>query len=216
MLKFVVPKFATFYTSSGKELPTPTKIVMAASDIVTHYWWMAILGFVAFRYLWIKLTSSGRGKLKWGEIRFRVPIFGPLSLKIENSRFCHIMAALYKSGLPINRALEISGRTLENAAFIRDIDLLKAEVVQGGTMSDAMAKCRYFPTMIVDAAAVGEKTGALDEMMEAIAGHYDLEIHHTVKNLSTLIEPLMLFAIGGVVLLLALAMFLPMWSMGTT
>ena len=125
------------------------------------------------------------------------------------------MSALYRSGLPITRALEITGGTLENGAFRRDVELLRFELTRGRSLSEAMTQCRYFIPVLVEATAAGEKSGSLDEMLESIGAHYDMEIGHTVKNLSTLLEPILLLLIFGMVGLFALAIFLPVWNMSS-
>ena len=213
IMTFVVPKFASFYAHYKAELPLPTQIMMGASHFITSYWYLVGLFAGGLGLLYKRFTRTVKGKLKMGEIRFRMPVFGPLNLKVANSRFCHILSALYRSGLPMTRCLEITGGTIENGAFTREVELLKGEVTQGKTISEGMSHCHYFTPVIVDATAVGEKTGSLDEMLESMAGHYDIEVQHTIKNLATLLEPFLLFLIFGMVACFALAIFLPIWNM---
>ena len=142
-----------------------------------------------------------------------MPVLGALNLRVANARFCHILSALYRSGLPVIRALEITGGTIENAAFRRDVENLRAELMKGRSFSEAMASCRYFTPVVVEAVAAGEKSGALDEMLEGVGGHYDVEVEHMIKDLTTLLEPILLVAIFGMVGLFALAIFLPIWNM---
>lgn len=213
IMTFVIPKFAAFFAHYKAELPLPTKIMMGTSDFMQHYWYVlgviGLGGWIAFR----RYSRTARGKVKVGEFAFRAPVFGPLNIKVANSRFCHILAALYRSGLPMTRCLEITAGTVENGAFYREIELLQSEVSRGKTISQAMASCQYFTPVIVDATAVGEQTGSLDEMLDTMGGHYDLEVQHTIKNLSTLLEPFLLFIIFGMVTLFALSIFLPIWNM---
>jgi type IV pilus assembly protein PilC len=213
VMTVVVPKFASFFAHYKAELPLPTRMLMGFSNFVTSYWYIA-LGIVLFCvFAYKRYAKTSRGKLKLGDLRLRMPVFGMLNTKVANSRFCHILSALYRSGMSMTRALEITAGTIDNGAFHREMDFLRMEVTQGKTLSEGMANCKYFTPIIVDATAIGEKTGALDEMLESMGSHYDIEVQHTVKNLTTLLEPFMLFMIFGMVTVFALAIFLPIWNM---
>jgi type IV pilus assembly protein PilC len=213
IMTVVMPKFSSFYAHYKAELPLPTRLLIGFSGFMQHYWYVMglILGGIVFVYK--RYARTARGKLKTGALRLQLPVFGPLNIKVANARFCHILAALYRSGLTMTRCLEITGNTIENGAFAREIQILKGEVTQGKTISDGMLTCRYFTPVIVDATAVGEKTGALDEMLETMGTHYDVEVQHTIKNLTTLLEPFLLFLIFGMVAVFTLAIFLPIWNM---
>lgn len=213
IMTFVVPKFASFFSHYKAELPLPTRILMGFSTFIQNDWYMVAGVAVAGMFLFKKYAATARGKLKVGALRFKLPVFGPLNIKVANARFCHILSALYKSGLPIHRSLEITGGTIGNGAFMREVEILKSEVTRGRMISEGMASCHYFTPVIVDATAVGEKTGALDEMLESMGNHYDLEVEHTIKNLTTLLEPILLGFIFGMVTIFTLAIFLPIWNM---
>jgi type II secretory pathway component PulF len=146
-------------------------------------------------------------------LRFKIPVFGELSKKIGNARFGHILASLYKSGLSMPRALEVVANVIGNAHFALEVKKVRDKIQKGSTLSEAMKNSTVFPNVVVETTAVGEKTGALDEMLQAVADHYDLEVKHTIKNLTTLLEPLLLVGIFGMVATLALSIFLPIWNM---
>ena len=213
VMTFVVPKFASFFAHYKAELPLPTQMLMGASHFLVSYGYipalLAVMGVIA----WRRYARTRKGKVRVGEIQFQVPVFGPLHIKVANARFCHIFSALYRSGLPITRALMITAGTIENGAFYKEVETVAAEVTKGKTISEAMAAARYFSPVIIDATAVGEQTGSLDEMLEAMGEHYDLEIQHTLKNFATLLEPILLAVVFGMVTLFALAIFLPIWNM---
>ncbi len=212
IMTFVVPQFASFFSHYKADLPLPTRILMGTSNFFKNFWYVVILVGSGSVLLYKKYAKTGRGQLNLGRLRFRLPVFGLLNIKIANSRFCHILGALYRSGLPITRCLEITGKTIENGAFMREVDLLKDEVTKGKTISEGMETCQYFTPVIIDATAVGEKTGSLDEILESMGEHYDVEVQHTIKNLTTLLEPFLLFFIFGMVAVFALAIFLPIWN----
>ncbi len=209
----VVPKFASFYGHYKAELPLPTKMLMAISNFFVHFWWMMGLGGMVAYYSYLKYSHTKRGKLRLGHLKFQLPVFGPLNLRIVNSRFCHILSALYRSGLSMTRCLEITSGTIENGAFSRELEILKNEISEGKTLSEGMQRCSYFMPIIVEATAVGEKSGSIDDMLESMGAHYDMEVQHIVKNLTTLLEPILLFFIFGMVTLFALAIFLPIWNL---
>lgn len=209
----IVPKFTSFYAHYKAELPLPTRILTGFSQFVIDSWYLLILptALLFYAYAWYRKTV--RGGLRLGRLQFRVPVFGPLNLHVANARFCYLLSALYRSGLPMTRALEITSGTIENKAFARDVELLKGELVRGRSISEAMAGCRYFTPIVVEATAVGEKTGSLDSMLASVGSHYELEVQHTLKNLTTLLEPILLFFIFGVVIVFTLSIFLPIWNM---
>ncbi|QQR81219.1 MAG: type II secretion system F family protein [Deltaproteobacteria bacterium] len=213
IMTFVMPKFESFFAHYKSELPLPTKIMIWTSSFIHNFWYMLIIAGVGVMTAYKKYAATAKGKLRLGDLAFRLPVFGPLNTKVANSRFCHILSALYRSGLPINRCLEIAGATIDNGAFAREMDVLRAEVTRGRTLSESMAECTYFTPVIIDATAVGEKTGALDEMLESMGLHYDLEVEHSIKNLTTMLEPMLLGGIFGIVTVFMLAIFLPMWNM---
>lgn len=213
MMTTVVPKFASFFAHYKAELPLPTKMLMVSSHFFANYWWVIGLTLFVLIYGFRKYARTTRGKIRLGKLQFKVPVFGPLNLRIVNSRFCHILAALYRSGLSMTRCLEITGGTIENGAFTRELEILKSEITGGKTVSEGMRQCHYFLPVVVEATAVGEKSGSLDEMLEGMGTHYDMEVQHMVKNLTTLLEPFLLFFIFGMVTLFALAIFLPIWNM---
>ena len=132
---------------------------------------------------------------------------------MANARFSNIVGAFYKAGLPITDGLEITSKTIGNEAFSREIMQVKGEVKKGRSISAAMRDLNYFSPLLVEATAIGEKSGALDEMYTSIGEHYDSEVQHTLKNLTTLLEPMLLFGVFGMVALFALAIFLPMWNL---
>ncbi len=213
LLTFVVPKFAAFYSHFNAALPLPTRILISLSQSISRFWYIAAGLAGSLFYLFHRYRQTARGRLALGRLSFHLPVFGPLNLRVANARFCHILSALYRSGLPITRSLEITGGTLENEAFKRDVEIVRRELTQGRSLSEAMNRCQFFTPVIQEAVAAGEKAGSLDQMLESVGGHYDMEVGHTIKNLTTLLEPILLVVIFGAVGLFALAIFLPIWNM---
>jgi len=215
MLTFVVPQFHNLFSRFGAALPLPTKILVAASNAMTQYWWALLIFFLvawaSFRYL----VSIPAGKRLIDSISLKLPILGPLFLKIMMSRFTRTCAMLMRTGLPILETLRLSSKTVTNR-YIRDsIDTIQISVNEGKGISEPMKVSKVFPPMVYHMVALGEETGHLDELLIRVSEYYDQQSDYVIKNLTTLIEPILLFCLGGMVLFIALAIFLPMWSLSS-
>lgn len=215
LMTFVVPKFVDFYGRYGAELPLPTKILIGASSFFRNYWYLLLICFFMIVYLYRRFYMTRIGRLKIDRMKFKTPVFGNLNLKVANARFGHILGVLYKSGMAMPKSLEVVAAVIGNVAFSLEVLKVKDEIQRGATLSEALQRQTYFPPVIIETTAVGERAGALDEMLSTVASHYDLEVDHTIKNLTTLLEPLLLVGIFGMVALLALAIFLPIWNLST-
>lgn len=210
---FVIPKFATLYGNFKVALPLPTRILVFISTFFSKYWYIMVLiamaSVISFRFI----IKTGAGRNWWDRARLKFPIFGPLSLKASMSRFSMILGTLVKSGIPILLAMEISGRAVGNVIISAEVERVRNEIRGGRTLAAAMEEGGLFPPMMTQMVSVGEETGKLDEMLLRVADHLNTEVDYTVRNMSTLLEPMLLSVIFGMVLFLALALFLPMWDM---
>lgn len=215
LMVFVIPKFVDFYGRYGADLPLPTKIVIGISDFMRNYWFVLIAMVVGFVFIYRRIYRTNVGRLKIDRIRFQLPVFGDLNLKVANARFGHILAALYRSGLSMPRSLEVVSNVIGNRAFAIECQKVRDEIQRGSTLSEALGHQTFFPPVIIETTAVGERAGALGDMLSTVAEHYELEVGHTIKNLTTLLEPIMLIIIFVMVVVLALAIFLPIWNLST-
>lgn len=213
MMLFVVPKFVAMFSTFGAQLPLPTRMLIAGSNFMRNYLPLIIIGLGVLWFLYRKYYATPKGRFNVDKHFFKMPIFGSLALKVCNARFANIMSSLYRAGMPVTKALEITAAVIGNEAYMRDVKVLQSAVEKGSSIAESMRKLSYFSPIIIEATSIGEKTGSLDNMLKSIAAHYDMEVAHTVKNLTTLIEPIMLVCIFGIVLVFALAIFLPMWKL---
>lgn len=213
LMTMVVPKFEKFYAHYGADLPLATQILMGISNFTRDFWWLVIILVVALVILYKRYAASRSGKYQIDQIRFKLPVFGPLNMKVANARFGHILGGLYKSGLPMARSLEVVANVIGNEAFGMEVRKIADDIQRGSSLANAMQQREYFPPVLIETTAIGEHAGSLDEMLGAVATHFDLEVNHTIKNLTTLLEPIMLIGIFGMVTLMALAIFLPIWNM---
>lgn len=210
VMTVILPKFQGFYASFGAKLPLPTRILMGTSDFFLGYWYIIALIVGGTKFAYSRWVSTQRGRYLMDIFIWKLPVFGSLGQKVANARFANILGALYKAGLPVTRALEITAKTMGHAAFEKDIMGVKLEVEKGRGIAEAMRDVKYFNSLIVEATAIGEKSGALDDMYKAIGTHYDMEVSHTLKNLTTMIEPILLGFVFGLISIFALAIFMPM------
>jgi len=213
LVTFVIPKFATLYGNFKVALPLPTRVLVSISVIFSKYWYIMAVIAIAAVFSFQFFIKTGTGRAWWDRVRLKFPIFGPLSLKASMSRFSMILGTLTRSGIPILMALEISGRAVGNVIITSEVERVRNEIRGGRPLALPMEESGLFPPMMTQLVSVGEETGKLDEMLLRVADHLSTEVDYTIRNMSTLLEPMLLSVIFGMVLFLALALFLPMWDM---
>jgi len=215
MLAFVVPMFEGMYAELGGDLPLPTKILIAAGNLLKQFWFivfgLTVAGIVGFRR-YIK-TDAGRGV--WDATKLKFPIFGGLVGKTALSRFSRSLSVLSRSGVPILSALEIVAQTSGNRVMANAIDDVMASVKQGESLAAPLDQHPVFPPMVSQMMTVGEETGALDEMLAKVADFYDREVDDTVAALTSLIEPLLIIVLGVTVGGILIALYLPMFNVAS-
>ena len=213
IITFVIPKFVQLFAAFRTALPLPTRIAVALNRFIQGSWPLLIGGAVAAIASFQLYVRTKDGRLRWDGLKLRFPILGPLILKLTISRFTHILGVLTRSGIPILKALELTSRAVGNAALSLAIEGIYQEVEKGKAIAEPMAQDPLFPPLVVQMVAVGEKTGELDNLLQKISEHYDMEADYTIRNLATALEPILLLFIGAMVFFLALSVFLPMWDM---
>jgi type II secretory pathway component PulF len=213
ILGFVIPRFAALFSSFKVALPLPTRILLVLSVIFTKFWFLTLIIIAGAVYGFIKFINSGRGRPVWDNFKLKVYVFGRLNLMIIMARFCRVTAILLKSGLPILQILELVKKTAGNSIVEHSIDDIRNSVAEGKGISEPMKVSGLYPPIVTQMVAIGEETGKVDELLMRVAEYYDSRIEYMLKNLTTLIEPILIFFLGGVVLVMSLAIFLPMWNM---
>lgn len=213
LVTLIIPRFAKLYAQFETALPLPTQILLGIHYTITRLWWLVILLGVALVFLFRKLISNQEGLSWWDGLKLKVPIFGPLTLKLSMSRFCRITGTLMRSGVPILQILELVSESAGNKVISTAIDRIQASVNEGKGMLVPMKMSGLFPPLVIQMVAVGEETGKVDELLLHVSDYYDSQIDYTINNLVALIEPILIFALGIMVLFLALGIFMPMWNM---
>jgi type IV pilus assembly protein PilC len=215
MLLFIIPTFAKMFTDFGSTLPLPTRIVLGMSNVLRDYWWAlggTVLGVVVGLKAYYR-TDGGR--LVMDRLQLKVPILGDVVKKAAIARFTRTLGTLIKSGVPILTGLEITARTAGNKVISEAVMKTRASIREGETLATPLRQCEVFPAMVVQMIAVGEETGALDEMLKKIADFYDDEVDTAVDTLTSVIEPVMIVVMGVMVGGMVVAMYLPMFKLVT-
>jgi type IV pilus assembly protein PilC len=212
MLLFIVPQFRTIYDQLGGQLPLPTKLLMSLSDFVKTKFIFIIPATFLLVYLIKRFKRTQQGQEIWDRTKLKIPIFGSLFRKSALARFSRVLGVLNRSGVPILQSLDVVSETVNNTLMSKAIMDVQQAVKQGESLAKPLARHNVFPPMVVQMLAVGEETGALDTMLEKVAAFYDDEVTAAVDSLTSIIEPLMIFIVGGAVGLAVIALYLPMFN----
>jgi type IV pilus assembly protein PilC len=215
MLMFVIPVFAKMFQDFGGTLPAPTRFVMGLSGFVRNFWWALGGSLVALIVLYRRTRATYKGRLFIDKQLLRMPVIGTVLRKGSVARFTRTLGTLVGSGVPILQGLEITAKTAGNLVIQRAIEATRTSISQGDTISEPLRRSEVFPPMVVQMIAVGEQTGALDEMLNKIADFYDDEVDTAVDQLTSVIEPIMIVFMGVIVGGMLIAMYLPMFKMAS-
>ena len=213
MLIFVVPVFAEMFKGLGGELPLPTKILVTMSKQAKYFvplgFVIAIAAFIGYKKGRLK---SAQFRHKADKLKLKIPVFGLLTNKIAIARFTRMLGLLLRSGVPILQALDIVGDAAGNEVVNRASQDVRESVRTGETMTAPLANHKIFPPMVIQMISVGEDTGALDDMLDKIADFYDQEVESMTESLVSLIEPIMIAFLGGIVGSMVIALYMPMFG----
>jgi type IV pilus assembly protein PilC len=212
MLLFVIPMFEDLYRELGGKLPAPTQILINISKLARKLWFLIIGGEIALVFGFRKWINSEEGRKRWDALKLRMPIFGGLVRKTALARFGRTLSALVRSGVPILESLDIVAETAGNHVVAEAVRDTQQAVKRGEPLSRRLEEHAVFPPMVVQMMAVGEETGALDEMLDKIADFYDQEVEATVDALTSLIEPLLIVVMGVCVGGMVISLYMPMFN----
>jgi type IV pilus assembly protein PilC len=213
LVGFLVPVFVGVFKQFGGELPSLTKVSVFLSEMVTGYWWLMFgLTFAAF-FSFIKWKKTTWGRKQWDTFRLHVPMkIGSIVQQVAVARWSRTLASLTAAGVPLLQALEITGRTGGNTVVEESMEGVIASVKRGGTIAAPLAQTSVFPAMVTHMVGVGEETGALDHMLDRIAEFYEEQVEASVKALTSILEPIMIMVIGGMVGFIVISMYLPLFE----
>ncbi|PTL56145.1 type II secretion system F family protein [Paraconexibacter algicola] len=213
LVTFLVPVFVGVFEQFGGDLPLITKFTVTLSDIMTGYWWAMIGVTVAAVFAFRKWKSTDSGRAQWDRFKLRVPMkIGDIVQKVALARWSRTLSALVSAGVPLLQALEITGKTAGNFVVEKAMTDVIANVKAGGMISEPLKTSPVFPGMVSHMVGVGEETGALDTMLSKIADFYEDQVDAAVKQLTSILEPVMIVIVGGMVGFIVISMYLPLFK----
>lgn len=213
---WVVPAFKSVFTSFGADLPAPTLIVMAISDFFVKYWYLIFGGLFAALYLFFQSWKrSVNMQRTMDRLLLKAPIFGDVILKATVARWTRTLATMFAAGVPLVESLDSVGGASGNAVFVDATKKIQSAVSTGTSLTVAMQDATVFPPMVTQMVAIGEESGALDQMLGKVADFYEAEVDEAVESLSSLMEPLIMAILGVLIGGLVVAMYLPIFKLGS-
>jgi type IV pilus assembly protein PilC len=212
MLLFIVPVFAGMFEDLGGELPAPTKVLVFLSGAMKIAAPVGLVLLIVGSVVWQRVKHQHRVRSVVDPLKLKMPVFGKLFQKVALSRFSRNLGTMLKSGVPILQSLEIVGETSGNLVLERAARDVQESVRRGESLAGPLSQHEVFPPMVVQMLAVGEDTGAMDTMLEKIAEFYDQEVEATTESLTSLIEPLMIAVLGGIIGSMIIALYMPIFS----
>ena len=213
LLNYVIPRFVGIFSRVGVDLPWPTRVSLMLHRALTDYWFITLALVIAVVAGATYYFRTEQGRFMRDAFLLRVPLLGSLFMKSAMSRFASIFSILQSSGVPVMSSLQILSGTIGNTAIAREFDQVRDRVEEGRGISGPLSTARYFTPMVIQMVAIGEESGQLDEMLQAVSVHYDDEVAFAVKRLSDAIGPVLVVGLAVVVGFFALAVFLPMWDL---
>jgi len=211
---FVIPAFAKVFAGFGAELPLMTRVLLAFSNFMVNWWPLLLIGAIVAMFGFRAWVATSRGRMQWEAIALRIPIAGKILRKAAMARFARSFALGTRSGVPLMQALSNSAQTVDNSFIASKIEGMRDTVERGESVLRAAIASGFFSPVVLQMVAVGEESGALDDMMEEVGQMYQREVEYELKTLGQQIEPILIVCLGAMVLVLALGIFLPMWDLG--
>ena len=210
---FIVPMFVQIFRSFKVALPLITILMLRVSEVVRALWWLVVLAIIVSVVGMIALRGTRGGQRVIDSFLLRLPILGSIVKKLAFARFGRSMAVVIRSGVPMLEGLAAVANALGNRVIGDAITVARERMRQGRTMADSLSRSPLIPPMVVQMVRVGEETGAMEDVLNKVAEFYEREVDNTVKRFASVVEPLLIVAVGGVVGLVALAVLLPIWTL---
>jgi type IV pilus assembly protein PilC len=211
LMVFVVPQFVGMLQESGQEIPAVTQLVIDVSDFMSSYFFHLMAGLFIGYIVFNKWKKTKAGKKSWDRFVMKSPVFGVIIIKGTLASFTRTLSTMLGSGVPIIDALDICGQTIDNFQIQRDVKFIKEAVVNGRSITDPIRRIKYFPPLVNQMMKVGESTGNLDQMLVKVADVFEQETEDAIDTMTSLIEPMILVVLGGIIGTVLIAMYLPIF-----
>ncbi len=213
LLSYVVPKVTRIFTESKQTLPTMTVVLLAVSNFASNYWWL-IVGLAVVAVIAVRVSMrTEAGLLRFDNTVLRIPYFGKVIKKVALARFARTLSTLLVGGIPLLHALDIVKHVVMNSVLKNAIEEGRTSIREGQSVAEPLKRSGHFPPLLVHMIAVGEKSGELEQMLSRAADAYDNEVEASVSALSSIMEPMMIIFMGGVVLFIVMAILLPIFQL---
>jgi general secretion pathway protein F len=209
----VVPKIRKIFDRLESSLPLPTEVLIGVSTFVSNYWWLLLLVVGTGTVLFLRFIRSEKGREKWDRFVLRVPVFGPLVRMVAIARFTKTLGTLLSSGVPLLTALDIVKNVLNNKLLEKVVEEARVSIQEGESIAGPLKRSKQFPPLVTHMIAIGEKSGELEAMLANVASAYDQQVESKVNTLTSLLEPIMIVAMGGVVGFIVFSILLPILKM---
>ena len=216
LLTFIMPTFTGMFTSSGVELPGPTKLLMAISDALKNYWYIFIIVIGVALFIIRRYIKTTTGKRQFDKFKLKIPVVGPSVTKIATSRFTRTLSTLMASGIPIVPAMETSASVTNHQVVIDGMEKVIEDVKKGLSISFLLKNMDFFPPMVISMVGIGEESGSMEDMLSKTADYYDEELDASIQKMLALLEPLLILFMGVIVGFIVISMMLPIFDMTKT
>jgi len=214
LMSYVIPKLSLVFVGEGQLLPLPTRFLLGVSGVFTHWWWLILCGVLIGMWAFRQWHASAAGRTIIDRSLIALPAFGSLVRKLETARFARNLGTMVSQGVPILQALEVVANNVTNATLRISIRQLGSAVREGSSLADALTATKQFPVFMSNMVAVGEESGTVDAALMKVATTYEREGDRIIRTLTTILEPVLLVGVGGVVMFIVLAMLLPIFQVG--
>ena len=215
LIQFVVPTFAEMFAGSGKPLPGLTQGLVNLADFIKNWWYVILPAGAAVIWLFIQWKKTEVGRYRFDEYMLKMPVFGLLNHKAGIGRFARLLAQMLGAGVPILKAIDVTAGSLGNHVLEKSIRLAGKEVEQGNQLNTALTGKPFMPLILVRMIAAGEKAGRVEDMLNSVADAYEEEVETLLATLTSLMEPFLMVFLGGIIGTVVIAMFLPIFNMGS-
>jgi general secretion pathway protein F len=212
---FVLPQITGILIDTGMEIPWYTQIVMAISGVMVDYWYIILVAMFGGALLFTRWKNSTTGRPTWDAIVLKLPIVGKIARMIAVARFTRTLSTLLSGGVPMLNAMDIVRNVVDNAVLAKAVDEARENIREGESIAGPLKKSEQFPPIVIHMVNIGEKTGELEKMLNQVADTYDFQVKNQVQGITTLLNPVMLIVMGGVIGFIVISVLIPMMDMAT-
>jgi MSHA biogenesis protein MshG len=210
---FVIPAFAKFFEQFNAKLPWPTLVIVTVSNFTVNYWYVLLMIIVGLVMLFSMYINSEKGHRTWDEKKLKFPIIGSILKRTLLARFVRTFALCIRSGLPLLESVDLTAKSTDNMFVMEQILSMRSSIEHGETITRAATTSGLFTPLVLQMFAIGEETGEIDRLLDEVSSYYEREVDYEVKRLGDSIEPILIVLLGGIILVVALGVYLPMWDL---